>query len=330
MDGQTWLGVWPRDWTWSPALQAEALPSEPPGKPVGINLCFLFSSYVYRLRIYLNNFYQKKKKLNRVGHAVWCVYLASSWRAHWPLESLMLRRDINNHRAWAELVQLSLAGKTTWGCLAEAIQCLLLSNSLSYEKLKLTLMVEYGYCLSLSSPQWPWNWVGFFRPYWAYLCHVLGLVLALQLWICIKWIHFHIHLRFLHFWLLFWRSGFANKGIEREKGIQFLLLTPPNPRHINLFWDLHSFPLCSRCLNLTWIYLQLLQEMDFGGKSEPRGGSQLEMLSVLGTWHSWRQILAWNEVRGATLCQDAECWGVGVRDLYDLEVKEFLGKCAVE
>ena len=52
----------PRDWTWSPTLQAEALPSEPPGKPIGINLCFLFSSYVYRLRIYLNNFYQKKKK----------------------------------------------------------------------------------------------------------------------------------------------------------------------------------------------------------------------------------------------------------------------------
>ena len=45
----------------SSALQAEALPSEPPRKPIGINLCFLFSSYVYHRRIYLNNFFQKKK-----------------------------------------------------------------------------------------------------------------------------------------------------------------------------------------------------------------------------------------------------------------------------
>lgn len=70
----------------------------------------------------------------------------------------------------------------------------------------------------------------FFQALRAYLCLVLGLVLALQLWMCIKWIHFHIHLRFLHFWLLFWRSGFANKGIERKKGIQFLLLIPCSPR----------------------------------------------------------------------------------------------------
>lgn len=117
---------------------------------------------------------------------------------------------------------LTSQGKTTGGCLAEAIQCLLLSNFWSFEKLTLTLTVEY--CLSISSLSDRWNWWWFLvRHYWAYLCHVLGLALALPLWICIKWIHFHIHLRFPHFWLLFWRSGFSNKGIEREGGAQFLL-----------------------------------------------------------------------------------------------------------
>lgn len=135
---------------------------------IGINLCFLFSSYVYHLRIYLNNFFQKKTTEQSWACRMMHVpgqFLKSSLTL--SLESLMLRRDRNNQEACAELVRLSLAGKTAWGCLAEAIRCLLLSNSVSYEKLKLTLMVEYGCCLSISSPQWPWNWAGFFRPYWA-------------------------------------------------------------------------------------------------------------------------------------------------------------------
>ena len=138
----------------SSALQAEALPSEPPRKPIGINLCFLFSSYVYHLRIYLNNFFQKKTTEQSWACRMMHVpgqFLKSSLTL--SLESLMLRRDRNNQEACAELVRLSLAGKTAWGCLAEAIRCLLLSNSVSYEKLKLTLMVEYGCCLSISSPQ---------------------------------------------------------------------------------------------------------------------------------------------------------------------------------
>lgn len=47
---------------------------------------------------------------------------------------------------------------------------------------------------------------------------VLHLVLALQLRMCIEWIPFHIRLRFPHFWLLFWRSGFSNWGTEKEAG----------------------------------------------------------------------------------------------------------------
>ena len=232
------------------------------------------------------------------------------------LESLMLWRDINNQEAWAELVQLPLAGKTAWGCLAEAIQCLLLSNSLSYEKLKLTSIVEYV-LLKYKLPSVTLELSWFFQALRAYLCLVLGLVLALQLWMCIKWIHFHIHLRFLHFWLLFWRSGFANKGIERKKGIQFLLLVPCSP-------PLHAYKFILRSAFFSSLFKMSEFDLDLLAVTAGNGlwrkiwaWGWISARDAVCTWHSLRQILAWNEIQGATLCQDAECWGVGVRDLYD-------------
>lgn len=119
------------------------------------------------------------------------------------------------------------------------------------------------------------------------------------------------------------------KGLREKKESSFCS-SSPHPQHINLFWDLHSFPLCSRCLNLTWIYLQLLQEMDFGGKSEPEGGSQLEMLSVPGTWHPSKTNLSleWGP-RCHTLPRCRVLRGQCEGPLW-FRVKEFLGKFAVE
>ena len=158
----------------------------------------------------------------------------------------------------------------------------------------------------------------FFQALRAYLCLVLGLVLALQLWMCIKWIHFRIHLRFLHFWLLFWRSGFANKGIERKKGIQFLLLVPCSPPPPPAYKFILRSAFFSSLFKMSEFDLDLLAVTAGNGLwRKIWAWGWISARDAVCTWHSLRQILAWNEIQGATLCQDAECWGVGVRDLYD-------------
>ena len=45
------------------------------------------------------------------------------------------------------------------------------------------------------------------------------------------------------------------------------------------------------------------------------------MLSVPGTWLSLSQVSAWSEIGGATFGQDADCWDVSVRGLYDWKFK---------
>ena len=53
---------WSRDWSWCPALQADSLPSEPPGKPTPLNRgaqkTFLFQFFVFLVEymILLPNF----------------------------------------------------------------------------------------------------------------------------------------------------------------------------------------------------------------------------------------------------------------------------------
>lgn len=158
------------------------------------------------------------------------------------------------------------------------MQCLLSTNPLSYEKLKLTevtiwllLKCRFGLVGKRTKDgflvrrfegllvSWHWAW----QP---------------RTWI--KWIPFCNHLRFLLSGFCFVEWFFKLGHWERRRDSFFVLFFPLANELISSFflanefisfWNLQSFPLCSRYLSLTWIYLQPLQEIDFKGKSEPGG-----------------------------------------------------------
>lgn len=145
-----------------------------------------------------------------------------------------------------------------------------------------TLMVEYGCCLSMGpSVTLELSW--FFQA-------LLGLVVSCSGFgfgsaaVDMYKVTISISILGFHFWLLFWRSGFGKTKGLREKKRNPVFAPSPHPQHINLFWDLHSFPFVQD----VWIWLgftcSYCRKWTFGGKSEPEGGSQLEM-SVPGTWH---------------------------------------------
>lgn len=143
----------------------------------------------------------------------------------------------------------------------------------------------------------------------AYSCHVLDL--AVWLWMCIKWIIFISIVGFLISGFCFEDVVFQTQALsEKEESGSHSVFFLVN--EFTLFWNLPSF--CSRCLNLTWIYWQPLQEMGFGGNSEP---GCLSCRCHLCTWQSLSQVSTRSGSWATTLPSCGLSRGQCVRGLYD-------------
>lgn len=133
----------------------------------------------------------------------------------------------------------------------------------------------------------------------------------------------------------FFISGFCfegrsqNKGIEREKESSFCS-SSPHPQHITYFEICILFPFVQD----VWIWLgftcSYCRKWTLEENLSSEGGSQLEMLSVPGTWHPSKTNLSleWGpSCHTLPRCRvlRGQCEG----PLW-FRVKEFLGKFAVE
>lgn len=102
-----------------------------------------------------------------------------------------------------------------------------------------------------------------------------------------KRIPFHAHFGFLIYGCCSEEAAFQTRALRGRGNPGFLLLFYSWP--VDWFLNLQSFALCSRCLTVTWIYLQPFQEMGFGAKSELRGTSAMDAACTWhlapGTWH---------------------------------------------